>query len=131
MRLIAFRPEYQITVDPVKNRIFYKFFAEMNSAQALPDFLPDWQRTLAQVQPGFTILTDTTQLTASHPDLLDTFVAAQALVLAHGVGTVAEIHRPGAPTEAVTEQARNRSALSVRRFVDLWEADKFLDELSA
>lgn len=129
MRLIAFRPEYQLTADPVKNRIFYKPFAEMNAATALPDFLPDWQRTLAQVQPGFTVLTDTTQLTASNPALLDAFMAAQALIMARGVRTVAEIHRPGATTEAVTEQARSRTALPVRRFVDLWEADKFLDEL--
>lgn len=129
MRLIAFRPEYQLTVDPAKNRIFYKPFTEMNEATDLPDFLPDWQRALARVRPDFTVLTDTTQLTASNPDLLDLFVAVQTLVLAHGVGTVAEIHRPGAPTEAVTEQARNRSALPVRRFVDLWEADRFLDEL--
>lgn len=127
MHLIAFRPEYQITLDAIKNRIFYKPFVEINAAMELPHYLADWQQALDRVRPGFTVLTDTTQLTTNSPALFDTFVAAQALIVAHGVRLVAEIHQPGALTAAVSAEASRRSALPVRRFVDLWEADQFLD----
>ncbi len=41
MRLIAFRPEYQITAEPNRNRIFYKHFVELAQAQDLPNDLHD------------------------------------------------------------------------------------------
>ena len=127
MHLIAFRPEYQITVNPAKNRVFYKPFAEMNQAAALPHYLADWQLALAQVQSGFTILTDVTQMGAANPHLLDTFVAAQSLLVAGGVRLVAEIHLPDSVHQATSEAASRRSALPVRRFLDLWEGDQYLD----
>lgn len=127
MHLIAFRPEYQITVDPAKNRVFYKPFAEMNQAAALPHYLADWQLALAQVQSGFTILTDVTQMGAANPHLLDTFVAAQSLLVVGGVRLVAEIHLPDSVHQATSEAASRRSALPVRRFLDLWEGDQYLD----
>ena len=119
MHLIAFRPGYQITVNPAKNRVFYKPFAEMNQATALPHYLADWQLALAQVQSGFTILTDVTQMDAANPHLLDTFVAPQSLLVAGGVRLVAEIHLPDSVHQATNEAASRRSALPVRRFLDL------------
>lgn len=127
MRLIAFRAEYQITVNPDKNRVFYKPFAEMNQAAALPHYLADWQLALAEVRPGFTILTDVTQMQAPNPHLLDTFVAAQSLLVAGGVRLVAEIYSPDSEHRATSEAASRRSALPVRRFLDLWEGDQYLD----
>lgn len=129
MALIAFRPEYQITVEADRNRIFYKPYAALLHAQALPHYLADWQLALASVQPGFTILTDITQHPAPNPTLMDSYVAAQQLIVRAGVRYVAEVHHPEATTEQASTAVSTRSAMPVRHFTDLWAADQFLDSL--
>jgi hypothetical protein len=129
MRLIAFRPEYQLTVEPDRNRIFYKHYAELEHAADLPDYLPDWQQALNAVQPGFTILTDVTNLPTTSETLTRLFVQAQQMCVSHGVRQVAEVHSPEADTYRASRLAREQSSMPVRTFSDLWEADKYLDGL--
>ena len=129
MPLIAFRPEYQITAEPAQNRLFYKVFAEMQAALALPHYLADWAAALAAVQPGFTILTNVAALTAANGALQADFVAAQQLIVARQVAMVAEIHRPDSPTHNASADVSTASGMPVRTFVDAWEADRFLDGL--
>ena len=38
MVTITLRPEYQLTVDPAKNRIFYQNFERMQWATSLPHY---------------------------------------------------------------------------------------------
>ena len=131
MPLIAFRPEYQITAEPDQNRLFYKVFAEMQQAQALPHYLADWAAALAAVHPGFTILTNVASLTDVSPDLQPLFVAAQQLIVAQRVAMVAEVHRPDSPTHTNSADISIRSGMPVRTFVDAWEASRFLDEFGS
>ncbi|GAA4359293.1 hypothetical protein GCM10023185_25810 [Hymenobacter saemangeumensis] len=131
MRLIAFRPEYQLTVDPARNRIFYKHYQELGDAVDLPDYLTDWQQALDAVQTGFTILTDVTNLPSTSEQLMQLFVQAQQLCVSRGVRQVAEVHSPEADTYKNSRLAREQSAMPVRTFSDLWEADKYLDDLAA
>ena len=131
MRLIAFRPEYQLTVDPTRNRIFYKHYQELERATELPDYLTDWKQALDSVQTGFTILTDVTNLPATSEHLMRLFIQAQQLCVSHGVRQVAEVHSPEADTYKASRQAREQSSMPVRTFSDLWEADKYLDALTA
>lgn len=131
MQLIAFRAEYQITVDGTRNRIFYKPFTEMHGATGLPHYLEDWEQALREVQPGFTILTDVTAMQKPNPSLWAQFVAAQELIVRRGVSQVAEVHLPSNATRDASEAIRQQSGLPVRRFVDLWEADGYLDQLAS
>ena len=132
MRLIAFRPEYQITAEPSRNRIFYKHFAALAEANELPEYLHDWQQALDAMRPGFTILSDMTELNEVAGPLARLFEQAQQLLDGRGLRMIATVHAPGvalahaepAPDETLARYPR-------RSFTGLWEADQFLDELTA
>jgi hypothetical protein len=127
MRLIAFRPEYQITVEPNRNRIFYKHYPELAQAAELPDYVSDWRQALAEMRPGFTILSDMTALDSVSALLAALIAEAQQLAIEYGVGLVAAVHAPDSATHRAALAGELDSALPVRSFIDLWEADKFLD----
>lgn len=131
MYLIAFRTEYQITVEPARNRTFYKHYAELTQANKLPDYQDNWQQALAVMQPGFTILSDMTDLPTVSEHLAELIGQAQQRVIDHGVRLAAAVHAPGSETYYASETIREESGMPMRTFTDLWEADKFLDELVA
>ncbi|MDB5234815.1 MAG: hypothetical protein JWR44_1808 [Hymenobacter sp.] len=129
MRLIALRPEYQLTVDHARNRIFYQNFESMYGATALPHYLADWQSALAEVQAGFNILSDMQVMNQAGPTLRPQFQAAENLIVQHGVGIVAEVHIPGLDTRRGCDAVSTSHAMSVRHFLDIWDATQFLDGL--
>ncbi|WP_310397473.1 hypothetical protein [Hymenobacter sp.] len=128
MHLIALRPEYQLTVDDVHNRIFYQNFGPMRGAVSLPHYLTDWAAALAEVRPGFCILSDMQVVNQGNPALLATFQAVERLIVAREVRMVAEIHVPGWPTRRHCDAVTTSQAMPVRQFLSLWEADQFLDD---
>ena len=126
-RLIAFRSEYQITVEPIRNRLFYKHYAELTHTAALPDYLPDWEQALEVVRPGFTILSDMTDLPTVSDQRAGLIGQAQLLVMRRGVRLVAAVHAPGSETYHARNTVREESSRPIRTFTDRWGADKFLD----
>ncbi|GAB3851841.1 hypothetical protein GCM10028822_18920 [Hymenobacter terrigena] len=126
MRLIAFRPEYQITAEPSRNRIFYKHFAELTQAAELPEYLHDWQQALEAMRPGFTILSDMTELDEVSGPLAELFGQVQQMLAGRGLRMIATVHAPG--NSHSFEEATPELPRCI--FTDLWEADKFLDELA-
>ncbi len=129
MRLIALRPEYQLVVEPARNRVFYQNFGPMQTATALPHYLADWTAALAEVQPGFHILSDMQVVNQTSPVLLEIFKAAERLIVAHGVGAVAEVLMPGLPTRRHSNNLTMDVAMPARQFLSIWEAAHFLDYL--
>ncbi|MBF9141881.1 hypothetical protein [Hymenobacter properus] len=129
MLLIAFRTEYQITVDRAQNRIFYQNFGPMRTAAALPHYRDDWNAALAEVQPGFCILTDMQIVNENGGALLAEFQAVEQLIVQRGVHLVAEVHLPGLPTRRYTDAVTTRQAMPVEYFLDIWDATQFLDQL--
>ncbi|WP_210520187.1 hypothetical protein [Hymenobacter terricola] len=129
MLLIAFRPEYQLTVDPAKNRIFYQNFGQMQWATSLPHYVADWTAALAEIRAGFSILSDMQVVNQVNPALRAQFMAVEQLIVAHEVRMVAEIHVPGLPTRRHSDLVTTSLAMPVRQFLTLWEADQFLDDL--
>ena len=127
MRLIAFRPEYQITVEPARNRIFYKHYPELAQATDLPDYLADWALALAEVRPGFTVLSDMTALDDVSATLHALIIEAQELAQRRGAGPVAAVYAPESAQYRAALAGETDTVLDVRSFTDLWEADKFLD----
>ncbi|ALW85188.1 hypothetical protein AUC43_08835 [Hymenobacter sedentarius] len=130
MNQIAFRSEYQLTVEQEKNRLFYQNFDQMQQAQSLPNYRSDWAAALAQVSPGFSILSDMQVVNQVNQDLLAEFQAVEQLIVQRGVSMVAEVHVPGLPTRRCTDEITTSQAMPVRQFLNLWEAEQFLDELT-
>ncbi|WP_201982936.1 hypothetical protein [Hymenobacter rubidus] len=129
MHLIALRAEYQITVDRAQNRIFYQNFAQMRTATTLPHYCDDWRAALAEVEPGFCILTDMQVVSENGADLLSGFQTVEQLIVQRGVQLVAEVHVPGLATRHYTDAVTTRQAMSVEYFLDIWDATQFLDAL--
>lgn len=128
MLLIALRPEYQLSVDKAKNRIFYQNFAPMQFAHALPHYLADWANALAEVRPGFNVLSDMQVVNQTNQDNLLGFQRVEKLIAAHGVRLMAEVHMPGLPTRSFSNDITTEQSMPVRRFLSVWEAMQFLDE---
>ena len=130
MQLIVFRPEYQLSVDRTKNRLFYQNFESMQFAPQLPHYVADWQAALAEVESGFSILSDMRVVNQANLKLQTSFRRVEQLIVAHGVRIVAEVHVPGAPTRRRADEVTTNQAMSVRHFMTIWEAMQFLDEPS-
>ena len=129
MVIIASRPEYQLMVEPARNRIFYQNFGAMQTATALPHYLADWQAALAEMRPGFDVLSDMQIVNQANPALLHEFHASEQLIAAHGVRMLADVHVPGRPTRRSADDVLTDGAIPVRRFLSIWEAAQFLDYL--
>lgn len=130
MRIIAFRPEYQILVEDAKNRVFYQNLPPMQLAMELPHYLADWATALAEVEPGFTILCDMQIVNQACPELLAKFQTVERLIVQRGVSIVAEVHIPGLPTRRATDEVTTSLAMPVRHFLSIWEGAQFLDDLA-
>ena len=128
MQLIILRSEYQLSVDRAQNRLFYQNFEAMQLARQLPHYLADWQAALAEVEPGFNILSDMRIVNQANPGLLSTFQHVEQLIVARGVRIMAEVHVPGAPTRRYADEITTEQAMPVRHFMSVWEAMQFLDE---
>lgn len=83
------------------------------------------------MQPGFTILSDLTALPTVSAALSELLVQAQHLVVRHGVRLVAAVHVADSETYHSSQVVGAESAVPIRTFTDLWEADKYLDEAGA
>ncbi|MFD2721375.1 hypothetical protein ACFST9_21850 [Hymenobacter monticola] len=101
----------------------------MRTAKALPHYRTDWETALAQVRPGFCILTDMQVVNENGGALLDAFQAVEQLIVQRGVTLVAEVHFPGLPTRRHTDAVTTRQAMPVEYFLDIWDATQFLDGL--
>ena len=130
MHIVAFRPEYQLTVECEKNRLFYQNFGQMQQATALPNYLDDWKAALSEVRPGFSILSDMQVVNQANQGLLTNFQAVEQLIVARGVNVVAEVHVPGLPTRRCCDAVTTAQAMPVRQFLTIWEAVQFLDEVA-
>ncbi|SFQ67774.1 hypothetical protein [Hymenobacter arizonensis] len=129
MRLIAFRPEYQLTVEDEKNRLFYQNFGQMQQATCLPDYVDDWKAALSEVTPGFSILSDMQVVNQVSQDLRSKFQAVEQLIVQRGVSMVAEVHVPGLPTRRSCDEITTGQVMPVRQFLNIWDAAQFLDDL--
>jgi hypothetical protein len=99
----------------------------MQHAQALPHYLDDWQAALAEVRPGFTILSDMQVVNQANQALNVGFKAVEQLIAEHGVRMVAEVHVPGLPTRRCIDEVTTSQAMPVYQFMSIWEAVHFLD----
>ncbi|MFC6222741.1 hypothetical protein ACFP2F_05765 [Hymenobacter artigasi] len=101
----------------------------MRTATALPHYVADWTAALAEVEPGFDILSDMQVVNQLNTNLLTDFQAVEQLIVGHRVRMVAEVHLPGLPTRRHCDAVTTSRAMAVRQFLSIWEAAHFLDYL--
>ncbi len=63
---IARNNYYEIAFQPAKNRVYLTITGFWGDPSVVPFYRSDWQKALAQVQPGFTVLADATRM-KTHP----------------------------------------------------------------
>ena len=88
---IAQTPQYQISVQKEKNRAFLKINGFWRNAEQVSNYLTDWEKAVAELKPGFTLLTDATEMKIHPTSVRELHEKAQAYVIKAGVRKVAEL----------------------------------------
>lgn len=128
MRLVAFRLEYQITVDEDRNQVTYERFEELSLAADLPFHVSDWQRALSFMKPNFTVLYDVRRRVGPNVRLMPLYLRLHLLWLKANVGVVAEVHPTVFNMHLISKKLREQTKLPVRLFTDRTEAEAFLHD---
>lgn len=127
MLLVAYRPEYHVRVDETRNRLVYERFEELTLAADLPYYITDLQRALAQLRPGFTVLSDLRRTLGPNLRLLPVFITSHTLMVEAGIGMMAEVHPQSRTMYQISQVVREQTQLPTRQFTDRAEAEAFLD----
>ncbi len=121
---------YQIGIDKSKNRIYLTILGFWRSPEEVGEYLPDLDGALAELRPGFTLLTDLTQM-KSHPQALNpVHLGAQQLLLSRGLTQTAEIVRSSF-VQFQAESLSKQSAMPRRQFSTFEEATTYLDQFAS
>lgn len=126
MRLVAFRLEYQITVDEDRNLVIYERYEELSLATDLPYYISDWQRALSYMKENFTVLYDVRRRVGPNVRLIPLYLQLHQLWLSASVGVVAEVHPTVFNMQQISKTLREMTKLSVRLFTNRTEAEAFL-----
>ena len=118
---------YQIGIDKSKNRIYVTIIGFWRSPEEVSEYVPDLDRALLQLQPGFTLLTDLTQM-KTHPKTLNpVHLAAQQLLVAGGLTQTAEVVSSSF-VQFQAESLSKQSEMPLRQFSSIEEASAYLDQ---
>ena len=128
MKLVAFRLEYQITVDEDRNQVTYERFEELSLATDLPFYLSDWQRAISYMKLNFTVLYDVRRRVGPNVRLLPLYLRLHLLWLKNNVGVVAEVHPTVFNMQQISRTLREQTKLPVQLFTDRAEAEAFLHD---
>ena len=71
LKRIAERDLYTLSVDSLKNRIYFVPVGFWESPTVVPEYLDDWKETLDSIEDGFTILADLRRLKTAPPEVAE------------------------------------------------------------
>ncbi len=120
---------YQIGIDKDKKRAFITIIGFWRSPEEVSEYLKDLDRALLQLQPGFTLLTDLSQMKTHPQTLKPVHLQAQQLLLSRGLTQTAEVVSSSI-VQFQTESLSKQSSMPLRQFNSLEEATAYLDEIS-
>ncbi len=124
---IASNGFYSVSVDKPNNRLHLYLAGTWMQADQIPNWMDDVRAGLQLVSPGFTILTNSTNLRGVLR--LDLIVDAQKLIMAAGPGKAALIYDPKKiVAKTLMGAAAEDSGLSAKEFSDPLEADAYLNK---
>jgi len=121
---------YEMRYNRAKNRVYFKIVGFWSRPEVVPNYVQDWKRLLTDVKPGYTILTDATEMAAPPDEVVKhVHVPAQQVVMKAGVSKIAEVVSRPVTQLSVQRMARESGMASYKReFNDRVEAEKWLDE---
>jgi len=131
MPLVAYRPEYHVRIDEVRNRLIYERFEELTLATTLPYYLSDLERALALLRPGFTVLADLRRTLGPNLRLLSVFLASHTMMMEAEIGMMAEVHPASYTMYQISQAVRAQINVPTRQFTSREEAEAFLDSFQA
>lgn len=123
---IASNGFYSVSVDQARNRLHLFLAGTWVKADQIPNWLEDVKAGLQLVSSGFTVLTNSTNL--SGVLRLDLIVKAEQLIKGANPRKVAFIYDPKrVVAKTQMEAAAEDSGLASKQFLDPLEAEKYLD----
>lgn len=126
MITISKNEQYELLIDIVSNRAFLTIKGFWRNEADIPGYLEDWDQALGMLKPGFTLLTDATEMSIHPGEVRDIHHKAQQKIISAGVQKVAELH-----SESVAVMQLNglssESGLPRKNFTDKKEALVWLE----
>jgi hypothetical protein len=126
---IANREKYSLAVDPDKNRIYYTMTGFWHNPEDFPYYFQDWEKAMAQVKEGFTVLADVTNFKTPGPKIKPMFEKAQQKANEAGMRKNAELYGEDAMiAEQTLDKLAKRTGMRNLAFKERWKAEAWLDE---
>lgn len=119
---------YQIALNPSLNRVYLTIIGFWRTPQEVASYLPDLEKALRQLQPGFTLLTDLTGMKTHPAPVQAVHLAAQALLLRKGLRQTAEVTASSLVQFQTDTYAKN-SKMPLRQFSSAEQAEAYLNTL--
>ena len=125
---VAATKQYQVGINRDKNRIYLKIIGFWRSVEEVSTYVPDLERALIQLTPGFTLLTDLTQMKAHPLAVQPVHLEAQRTLMTRGLTQTAEV----CASSIVEFQAgtiSKKSSMPLQQFATVEEAEAYLDTM--
>lgn len=129
-QIISQNKFYKIVIDKSINRAYVTIIGFWRNTQEVASYLPDCEKALAQLTPGFTLLTDLTQMKVHPKELQEVHLAAQALLLQKGLSQTVEVISSSF-VQFQTGNISKSSKMPLRQFASQQEAEAYLDSVKA
>jgi hypothetical protein len=129
MKRIAKTAYYSIDIDKTKNRIYLTIGGFWKNVTVVPNYFDDIKKAAQEVSPGFTILTDVSQMATPPSDVGSLHEKAQQVLIEAGLKKTAEIiPREKAIEQMVLKKWSVKSGMVKGTFHDKFAAETWLDE---
>ncbi len=129
LQTIATTPQYELHVSKEKNRAYLKIIGFWRNPEQVADYLPHWKKALTQLTPGFTLLTDATEMKIHPGTVRKIHEEAQALITEYGVKYVAELQADKV-AELQLDGVSKGTGMPKQNFNDRSLAEAWLDSLN-
>jgi hypothetical protein len=126
---IAKNANYAIVIDETKNRVYLTISGFWRNAQAVENYIPDWQKTVKLLKPGFTLLTDLSTMVTHPTEVTHIHRQAQELITEKGLRFTAEIKPKDPVTAFQLAKVAQKSQMPVKQFASFADAEAYLDSL--
>lgn len=124
---IAQTPQYQLSVSKAKNRAYLTIIGFWRSPEVVSDYISDWEKTVAALSPGFTLLTDVREMKIHPGSVRVVHEEAQKLIVKAGVRKVAELQADKV-TEMQLDGVSKETKMPKQNFNDPVKAEQWLNE---
>ncbi|MCP4605724.1 MAG: hypothetical protein GY847_35255 [Proteobacteria bacterium] len=127
MKIITQNEYYKIEINEDKNRVYFRIQGFWKSPAVVPNFLNDWETTIGCLKPGFTIVSDLTEMKPPAVSLSNIHEQAQCMLVAAGLSKTAEIISETVLLELQLKRYAGKSSMKKKEFSVLEEAEAWLD----